>query len=306
MRMPDTTAAAGNSRLPTPRLVQQRVGEGGAVVGRAPPIVNEALGSGGRPLDPVIRAFFEPRLGHDFSQVRVHADAKAGDSARSLNALAYTAGQDVVFEAGQYAPGSRAGRRLLAHELVHVVQQREIPAAMPGVAEGKRDSAAATAAANIGKPATVRPASVGFIQRQSRSDPPTFPDFPGLFDALEEDVGKNLLDYGHHLYQASLLHPDEPHVLENALTRYALGLNVLKTSYMFAGLEQNAADKLALGTGILFKGLNFVREGEFVLDYQIDIGKGLKLETNIDLGVNPDDYTDVRKARVNFSMVSRF
>jgi hypothetical protein len=81
---------------------------------------------------------------------------------------------------------------------------------------------------------------------------------------------------------------------------------VLKTGYRYGGIGEDAADTLALGTGILFKGLTFVREGEFVLDYQIDIGKGLKLETNIDLGVNPDDYTDVQKAGVNFSILSHF
>jgi hypothetical protein len=190
--------------------------------------------------------------------------------------------------------------------LAHVVQQSESAPPADGAVEASSEGAAISASAHSRTPAAVRPASVGFIQRQPESEPPTFPDFPGLIGALEEDVGKNLLDYGHHLYQASLLHPDEPQFLENALTRYALGLNVLKTGYRFGGFGEDAADTLALGTGILFKGLTFVREGEFVLDYQIDIGKGLKLETNIDLGVNPDDYTDVRKAGVNFSILSHF
>ena len=65
----------------------------------------------------------EPRFGHDFSEVRVHSDARAAESARAVNALAYTVGPDVVFGAGEYAPGTIAGRRLLAHELTHVVQQ---------------------------------------------------------------------------------------------------------------------------------------------------------------------------------------
>ncbi len=70
-----------------------------------------------------MRGFFEPRFGQDFSQVRVHADAVASDSARSIGALAYTVGHDIVFAGGQYAPDNRAGQRLLAHELTHVVQQ---------------------------------------------------------------------------------------------------------------------------------------------------------------------------------------
>jgi hypothetical protein len=65
----------------------------------------------------------EPRFGHDFSRVRVHSDDKAAKSARAINTAAYTIGQDIVFSAGHYTPGTVAGRRLLAHELAHVVQQ---------------------------------------------------------------------------------------------------------------------------------------------------------------------------------------
>ena len=89
----------------------------------APPIVHEVLRSPGQPLDPATRAFMEPRFGHDFSRVRVHTDAKAAESARAVNALAYTVGHDVAFGAGQYAPKTSEGRRLLAHELTHVVQK---------------------------------------------------------------------------------------------------------------------------------------------------------------------------------------
>ena len=65
----------------------------------------------------------EPRFGHDFSQVRVHADDRAAESARAVNALAYTVGRDVVFGRGQYMPGTMEGMRLMAHELTHVIQQ---------------------------------------------------------------------------------------------------------------------------------------------------------------------------------------
>jgi hypothetical protein len=88
-----------------------------------PPIVYEVLRSPGQPLDQATRAFFEPRFGHDFSQVRVHTDAKAAESARAVNALAYTVGRDIVFAAGQYAPGTTAGRHVIAHELTHIIQQ---------------------------------------------------------------------------------------------------------------------------------------------------------------------------------------
>jgi hypothetical protein len=77
----------------------------------------------GQPLDSATRAFFEPRFDHDFSWIRVHTDARAAESARDVNALAYTFGSHVVFGSGQYAPETERGRRLLTHELVHTVQQ---------------------------------------------------------------------------------------------------------------------------------------------------------------------------------------
>jgi hypothetical protein len=96
-------------------------GRGAADV--APPIVHEVLNGPAKPLDAATRAFMEPRFGHDFSEVKVHADARAAESARSVGALAYTVDRHVVFGGGQYAPASPNGRHLLAHELAHVVQQ---------------------------------------------------------------------------------------------------------------------------------------------------------------------------------------
>ncbi len=89
----------------------------------APPIVEDVLRSPGQPLDATARAFFELRFGHDFSRVRLHTDAHAAESARNVNALAYTVGHNIAFATGQYAPGTGRGNRLLAHELTHVVQQ---------------------------------------------------------------------------------------------------------------------------------------------------------------------------------------
>jgi len=95
-----------------------------AVAGPAPAVVHDALRAAGHPLDARARAYFEPRFGRDFAEVRLHTDARAAQSARAVGALAYTVGRDVVFDAGQYAPHTAGGRRLLAHELAHVVQQR--------------------------------------------------------------------------------------------------------------------------------------------------------------------------------------
>ncbi|HJR75341.1 MAG TPA: DUF4157 domain-containing protein [Nitrospiraceae bacterium] len=108
-----------------PAVAQRAAASGAPGPMAAPPIVHDVLSSRGRPLDPATRAFFEPRLGHDFSRVRVHTGGIAEQSARRLNAHAYTVGHDIVFGPGQYAPQTAAGRRLLAHELVHVAQQGE-------------------------------------------------------------------------------------------------------------------------------------------------------------------------------------
>jgi hypothetical protein len=102
----------GGDRPPSPRGV--------------PPVVQSVLrGGGGQPLDPTTRASMEAHFGEDFSQVLVHMDVQAAESARAGRAVAYTVGRDVVFGPGRYAPGTPAGQRLLAHELAHVVQQRQ-------------------------------------------------------------------------------------------------------------------------------------------------------------------------------------
>lgn len=81
----------------------------------------------GRQLEPDVRAFFEPRFGQDFGDVRVHADSQSDASARSVDALAFTVGRHVAFRAGHYSPWTQTGRRLLGHELAHVVQQGSAP-----------------------------------------------------------------------------------------------------------------------------------------------------------------------------------
>ena len=92
--------------------------------------VKDVVGSGGGALlDRDTRGFMESRLGADFSDVRVHTDSKATESARSVQAHAYTVGNDVVFQSDKYAPQSDSGQRMLAHELTHVVQQRSGPVA---------------------------------------------------------------------------------------------------------------------------------------------------------------------------------
>jgi uncharacterized protein DUF4157 len=107
----------------------------------APPIVHDVVRSPGEPLDSGVRAFMEPRFAADLQGVRIHRDREAGASAEAVNAAAYVVGSDMVFARDQYQPGTLQGRRLLAHELTHVLQQTEsrsvrspIPGAVPRTA----------------------------------------------------------------------------------------------------------------------------------------------------------------------------
>ena len=105
-----------------PRM--QRLGDsGGDFEGEVPASVTRTLASSGRPLDASLRQTFEPRFGRDFSRVRVHQGGMAEQSTRDVNARAYTVGSHIVFGAGEFVAGSAMGQRLLAHELVHTVQQ---------------------------------------------------------------------------------------------------------------------------------------------------------------------------------------
>lgn len=134
----------------------QRKAAGGLGSPRAPAIVDEVLRKQGTPLDQDTRAFMEQRFAHSFADVRIHTGCDAARSAHAVNAHAYTVGRDIVFAGSHYAPETARGRRLLAHELTHVVQQRGAatsssgglqidPANSAGEAEAEQVSAGVTA-----------------------------------------------------------------------------------------------------------------------------------------------------------------
>lgn len=126
---------------------------------------DRTLDSAGEPLEAGVRREMEARLGADFTSVRVHTGTEADESARSLDARAYTMGVDVVFRAGQYAPSTPVGQYLLAHELTHVVQQGPDAAPFrtgPGPAAAERE---AHDVAGGNAHARRNPATAGHIQR---------------------------------------------------------------------------------------------------------------------------------------------
>jgi hypothetical protein len=107
-----------------PPRIQRFSGQSNGQMDAAPTSVDRVLSSPGRPLEPALRQDMEQRFGYDFSRVRVHSDTAAEQSAREMNANAYTVGDNIVFGAGVFTPGTYLGRQLIAHELTHVVQQR--------------------------------------------------------------------------------------------------------------------------------------------------------------------------------------
>jgi hypothetical protein len=177
MRMPNPAHAdeapcpvcAGSSTpCPTcaarkPAEVQRRATPGGAdhAASTVPDGLAGLLGPG-QPLASAARAFFEPRFGRDFGHVQIHTDAAAADTAQSMDAHAFTVGQDIAFAAGQFQPGTLDGRQLLAHELTHVLQQRGAP--------GLDASAAASTALSQGPRALARKEGGGIGIREMTGD----------------------------------------------------------------------------------------------------------------------------------------
>jgi len=146
MRMPAPELNKASNEC-TPRPSMRQAAGGGNGFGEAPFIRNKTTGltagtlmahevvnSDGQLLDASTRAFFELRFGHDFRRVRIHTDAKTAHAAAAINAVAYIIGPNIVFGAGQYAPWTTEGRRLIAHELTHIVQQNG-PVPHPNKAE---------------------------------------------------------------------------------------------------------------------------------------------------------------------------
>ncbi len=169
----------------------------------APSIVHDVLASAGSPLDGDVRSFMEGRFSHRFDEVRVHTDSRAAESAASVRAHAYTVGHDIVFGRGEYAPGTPAGRELIAHELVHTVQQRGLPrpGASLAVAEGGSPAeheadVAARQALRGGAPRIGVSPDGSLVQRLQRKEYGTYVSTQG--DAKYVDAGFAFYrDWGH-------------------------------------------------------------------------------------------------------------
>ena len=184
--------------------------------GTVPSIVNEVLRSPGQPLDAETRAFMEPRFGHDFSQVHVHTDSKAAESAQAINALAYTVGRDVAFGAGQFAPHLAAGQKLLAHELTHTIQQSGDLRSSPATLEvthpndsTEREAVQASEMAMTGRALLQSQGSGLTIARETaapadRTSPPP-PAVPDVFVHSTELGGLSVGNFDFHFRNCAIL-----------------------------------------------------------------------------------------------------
>jgi hypothetical protein len=215
-----------------------------------PPIVHEVLASPGQPLDTATRAFMEPRFGHDFSRVRVHSDSRAAESARAVNALAYTVAQDVVFGEGRYAPHTSEGRKLLVHELTHVVQQGTTtfsanePIELSGpqdASERQADAFAAAASSRSGRtPLPSSGSGTGLQLQRADTDAgtPTTPPAPAplgtwdptiAFHIFLENEGTDCLgaaDQDGAILYSRCGSPIEPPFCQSARSRFKVTFNV--------------------------------------------------------------------------------
>ncbi|HEY2792978.1 MAG TPA: DUF4157 domain-containing protein [Micromonosporaceae bacterium] len=177
--------AGGNREVLTPHdilALQRTAGNAGVaqMIADDQPDVHDVVGSGGAPLDAGVRADMEGRFGQDFSDVRVHSGADAHASAVGLSAQAYTVGSDIVFQNGNFDPSSSAGQHMLAHELTHVVQQRNGPVDGTDNGSGVRvsdpgDSFERAASANadsiMSMPAAAPATGGGSVQREEDEEP---------------------------------------------------------------------------------------------------------------------------------------
>jgi hypothetical protein len=133
LSQPSSSTQPSPALATAPPAIQRRRTDSGSTIGEVPAAVTSTLSATGHPLDAASRQFFEPRFGHDFSRVRVHIDDAA---TQSVAAQAFTVGERIVFGSSRFQPSTAAGKRLLAHELTHVVQQTGRPGPAAGPATG--------------------------------------------------------------------------------------------------------------------------------------------------------------------------
>jgi len=227
------------------KVQRKEAGPSADALGVAPPVVQQALSSPGRPIDASTRAFFEPRFGFNFGHVRIHDDALAVESASAVQALAYTVGQDVVFGKGEYSPETPTGKSLIAHELAHVVQQR--PAA-PAKQRGPEISEPADSDERAADAALDRVPADEAVRRAATSTP-ILQRAPGM----EVDPLDQIIDFFRRLFSEIGRLLDQIETLPEPLPREALPSPAPRGCRVFAdtaALDARKADWMAIVAGM--------------------------------------------------------
>ena len=236
------------------KLQRKESGSAAETPATVPPVVHEMLSTTGQPLDSASRSFFVPRFGYDFSQVRIHDDSEAHRSAAALDAQAFTIGRHIAFSSDRYAPDTVEGRRLLAHELVHVVQQSHPAAAGPqsnsfvtGPGHGvERDADALAAGAEPTSALSVEKRSSAAIHLQPKPKPkaPTESKTPVTVDNVDELYGPLTEDIAKQVFTAygSPLVGHEKELIsafkDQGFSAW-LGLAIIKQESSFANRDNN-------------------------------------------------------------------
>jgi outer membrane protein OmpA-like peptidoglycan-associated protein len=251
----------------------QRKSTGQGAAAEIPSVVDDVLRTPGQPLDAATRAFMEPRFGQDFSQVRVHSDARAAESAQAVAASAYAVGGELVFGSGQYAPHTAGGRKLLAHELAHVAQPESSaagPVSQPGDAS-EREADHAADAVMAGNTAQVSTPGAA-ISRQP---------LPGSHDLPPLGGGAGLLDNASPFLAAA--------VASTTLDEFDTGKAVLKPGHMtelkrIAHSMQTLLDQYPLSTVTITGYADTVDKPEKNLDLGTARAAAVK-QALVDLGI---------------------
>jgi hypothetical protein len=229
----------------------------------APASVDQTLARPGRPLEPALQQDMEQRFGHDFSMVRIHSGAAAQQSAEDVNASAYTVGHNVVFGADQFAPGTDQGRRLLAHELTHVVQQSGSGRSYVDSSNEKR---------GLAVPGTI---VSGLIQRQPVDAPPKPPLPAKHVRSLEERLNPAALSDGVPL----------PSAITEFVPRILGAINGARyKSVKGSGYAHGATKEEALWQGSVAFARLFAKDVIYNFN---GTGKLLEVETNLSQPVDP-------------------
>jgi Domain of unknown function (DUF4157) len=190
--------------------------------GSIPSAVHDVLRSPGVPLDSATRTSMEPRFGRDFSQVRVHSDDRAADSASAVGATAYTVGDHIAFQAGRYHPSSVEGKHLLAHELAHVAQNQKSEGA-PGAPQtishpddhAEREAGTAARQISSGGNAQIGAAPSAVMHRDTGTDVAIGLGIASLAGAVLGGIGVGIAALAGAFRQSSV--PDLPRALADRL-----------------------------------------------------------------------------------------